>query len=667
MVAWTLLTSQRCSPHGDHARKLFGVTSFVVRFALLWTIAFPMHSAAESLMDDPHDVVRHVISDLCVDCHMGAGPGPFPLVSDADLARHGPTAVRAVETGVMPPWLPARWSGELRDARQLSAGELAAFQKWKRDGFVVTPSGIPPPVVLADDSTPPTEDRPLEAAVALGWIPNPEDPDALRSFSVPLNNDHPIRIRGWQATRETPTLPVRYNLLVSNSPVAQALDESDPGPGFGRLGDLPDRTSGSIGAIGVDGRFELPEGFAFEIPPNATLVAEALTSGKGRSLAAGAVLRALPARAGARVVRDFCVIPDRSAPSTRIDDRVNVTSEPLHEPLDVVAIVLRPDMRARAVTLRRIDAQGTASPIIEIDHYRAMLDRGYVFATPLQLARGDRIRYEVQYDTTTSARRATPVAVLLTAAPVEATIAAPQSMPLTSPRGGRACDHLGISLVTVLGDSPFRLGRTEVTQRQFLEVLSRNPSLLTDGAEALDRPVDSVSWFDAAEFCNALSTRDGLSLRYELASVERDSSRRITSALVRVNPTGGYRLPSEAQWTQCAFPHSASSHTPLNSVAATERNSWMSPWAHNTSHPVATKDANSLGFHDLAGNVWEWCEDAFVDPASTGPVQRAIRGGAWCDQPAAAAFDFRSGIPAGTVNSPFGFRVAIDGLPQVNP
>ncbi|MSR69072.1 MAG: formylglycine-generating enzyme family protein [Phycisphaerales bacterium] len=613
---------------------------------------------------DPIDVVRHVVSEQCASCHSGQGPGPFSLLTDVDLARHGPTMVRAVETKLMPPWLPAAGSSGWRDACQLAPEVLAAFHAWKEGGFVITPATQLPAHEFTANKLPLPIAPALTVDVAFGWTPNAQDPDALRSFSVPLKNETTLRIRGWIATRESPTLPVRYNLLVSTSPVAMALDEADPGIGFGRLGDLPERTSGSAGAIGVDGRFELPAGFAIEIPPQATLVAEAIASGKGRSLSAGATLRTIPARVDDRIVHDFCVIPDRSAPAIRADTRVHVTTEPLDAPLDLVAIILRPDMRARALALRRVDVAGNESTLLEIPKYIAMLDRGYVLAAPLRLARGDRIRYEITYDTANTARRATPVAVLLTAQPLEHTAderAAPPPT-LSGSADGRACETLAIDLIALDSDEPFRMSRTEITQRQFQNLLKRNPSLFATGENPLERPVDSATWFDAAEFCNTLSTREGLPTRYELTAIERTATGAITSALVRVTSARSYRLPSEAQWLQCAC---AAAARPLQTPpddADVKSIAWLSPWAQNISHPVATKAANALGFHDLSGNVWEWCEDAWDDHTAQGPVQRAIRGGAWCDTPAAAACDFRSGIPAGTANSPFGFRIALDGL-----
>jgi hypothetical protein len=60
-------------------------------------------------------------------------------------------------------------------------------------------------------------------------------------------------------------------------------------------------------------------------------------------------------------------------------------------------------------------------------------------------------------------------------------------------------------LVTI--SRPFYLGVYPVTQREYLQVAKKNPSHFS-GNERL--PVETVSWFDAVEFCNALSRKEGL-------------------------------------------------------------------------------------------------------------------------------------------------------------
>ncbi len=65
---------------------------------------------------------------------------------------------------------------------------------------------------------------------------------------------------------------------------------------------------------------------------------------------------------------------------------------------------------------------------------------------------------------------------------------------------------------------PFYLGVYEITQSEFERVMGRNPSALSNGggpteaATGVDTsryPVEMVNWFDALEFCNKLSEKEG--------------------------------------------------------------------------------------------------------------------------------------------------------------
>lgn len=627
-------------------------------FSLLCCFANSLR-ASESGLQDPIEIVKTVVATNCIRCHAGQGPGPFPLLTDGDLARHGPTMVTAVESGLMPPWLPIGERGIFRDDCRLSANETAAFTLWKSQGFPTkkNPSEKITPAISAIAPS-------LSVDVARDWIPNPEDPESLRSFATVMGNGKPLHIRGWKITRDSPTLAVRYNLLTCDGPEALALDVSDPGPGFFGLGDRVNKISGSAGAIGVDSEFQLPEGFAFALPAKATLVTEVLSSGRGRPESAGAIFQMFPALETDRIVKDFSVIPDRSAPAQRMNQIVSVTTEALSAPLDLIAIIIRPDMRARSVEIHVISESGAKKVLLDIPRYLSILDRGYVLQKPLSLQVGDRIYFAVKYDDDARARRSAPVAVLLSAVPMidNASVAhtpiqpvAPTSIEKFS--DGSAAKSAGIEMIAVEASGSMRLAKTEITQRQFAGILKRNPTAFTAIDPNLERPADSISWYDAAEFCNALSQIEGLPLRYLFNGIVRDSQGCIISARAEITTSHGYRLPSESEWLQASC-----GKTDALSMDATtlERSAWLTPWANNISHAVATKSPNEFGFHDLFGNVWEWCEDAWIDPQTSGPIARVVRGGAWCDGIAATACDFRSGISAGTRNSPFGFRIAVD-------
>lgn len=129
-----------------------------------------------------------------------------------------------------------------------------------------------------------------------------------------------------------------------------------------------------------------------------------------------------------------------------------------------------------------------------------------------------------------------------------------------------------------------------------------------------------------------------------------------------------YRLPTEAEWEYACragtgAPNYALAGDSLGDIA------WYGPNAGGETHPVATKTANALGFHDMLGNAWEWVADLYdgfyylsspaVDP--TGPATgflRVIRGGSWYAPESNVRSPFRGAFWPEGVLSDTGFRVA---------
>ena len=200
--------------------------------------------------------------------------------------------------------------------------------------------------------------------------------------------------------------------------------------------------------------------------------------------------------------------------------------------------------------------------------------------------------------------------------------------------------------------SSFSVGRYEVTQKQWRELMGTEPSHFKGD----ELPVENVSFFDALLYCNRLSIKNGMDHCYTIdgRNVSCDFSK------------NGFRLPTEAEWEFAAkggIRSAGCKYAGGNSIDAV---GWYSGNSGSTTHPVGQKRSNELGLFDMTGNVWEWCWDRYgaysaspqTDPK--GPLSgenRVWRGGAWNVGEMAVPFRI-SVLPT---DAGGGFRVAANG------
>ncbi|MEM6400176.1 MAG: SUMF1/EgtB/PvdO family nonheme iron enzyme [Cyanobacteria bacterium P01_D01_bin.116] len=178
----------------------------------------------------------------------------------------------------------------------------------------------------------------------------------------------------------------------------------------------------------------------------------------------------------------------------------------------------------------------------------------------------------------------------------------------------------------------FFMGKFEVTQEQYQQVMGYNPSEFKGNK----RPVENVSWDDAVEFCKRLSYLTGRT----------------------------YRLPSEAEWeyacrarTTTPFHFGETITTNLANYRGTDRSDnkgRLYPGNYGDGpkgeYRQQTTEVNSFppnrfGLYDMHGNVWEWCQDHWPSNYKVAPKdgsawindddenKRILRGGSWIDNP----------------------------------
>lgn len=183
----------------------------------------------------------------------------------------------------------------------------------------------------------------------------------------------------------------------------------------------------------------------------------------------------------------------------------------------------------------------------------------------------------------------------------------------------------------------FLLAQYPVTQEEYFAVTQKSPFAFKGDLN----PVETVSWFDAIEFCNLLSQKEGLK---ECYSVERD-------IVLCDKDANGYRLPTEAEWQYaCKAGNLAPRYGAIDKIA------WYKDNSGGKTHEVGQKKPNAWGLYDMLGNVWEWCWDIY-DEGVYGSY-RVFRGGGWSDpERGCLATNRRRSHPEFCIDD-LGFRVA---------
>jgi hypothetical protein len=156
--------------------------------------------------------------------------------------------------------------------------------------------------------------------------------------------------------------------------------------------------------------------------------------------------------------------------------------------------------------------------------------------------------------------------------------------------------------------SGFWIGQTEVTQQAFRAVMKSQPPERYPGD---DKPMHSVTWFEAQKFCEL----------------------------------GGLRLPTEEEWERAARAGTTGeAYGDLDRIAVYGR----------TDGPagVKSKDPNNWQLYDMLGNVWEWTASDFDS------TSKVLRGGSWGSGPAIVRVSLRYGDVPALRSFYIGFRCA---------
>ena len=187
----------------------------------------------------------------------------------------------------------------------------------------------------------------------------------------------------------------------------------------------------------------------------------------------------------------------------------------------------------------------------------------------------------------------------------------------------------------------FYLTETEITQAQWYAVMGNEPGYLS-GA---DRPVEHVSYEASTVFCRKLSQASGRT----------------------------FRLPTEAEWEYACRAGTTTAFSFGDDPAALGEHAWYQDNALPIkTHDVGLRKPNAWGFHDMHGNVREWCSDIYApypdrparDPRGPdGEGERVIRGGSWGYLPSLCRSAQRQHGPEDMSDEYVGLRVVMEAAP----
>jgi formylglycine-generating enzyme required for sulfatase activity len=222
----------------------------------------------------------------------------------------------------------------------------------------------------------------------------------------------------------------------------------------------------------------------------------------------------------------------------------------------------------------------------------------------------------------------------------------------------------------------FEIQNVEVTQAQYTALTGKTPPF---SHTCPDCPAEHVTWHQAAEYCNKLSQKAGLGTCYDCKMVGPPPLAHIECA-VQANLKGGkiytcqgYRLPTEAEWERA---YRAGTTTALYNgdlkkhecIAAAKVGdiAWYKANSSGKTHPGGQKLPNALKLYDMAGNVAEWCQDAWkqdlgsdpeIDPISDwDSATRVVRNGSFADDAGKLRAARRFGLSVSSAVPTVGFR-----------
>ena len=434
--------------------------------------------------------IAPILYEHCVTCHSPGRSAPFSLLTYADVQPRASLVAGAVQSRLMPPWLPDHLDPAFVGERRLTDDHIALIQQWARTGAPEgDPASLPaPPAISSTWQLGPPD---LIASPARPYTLVPGGHDVYRNLVIRLAAPGTRYVRAMEFMPGA--APVHHAVIrIDTQRLSRADDGADGEPGFDGMAatGVQDPDGHFLGWAPGRGPIVAPDNLPWVLTEGSDLVIELhLMPGATPVAVQPAIGLFFTDRAPAKspvmlVMGSKAIDIPAGAPDYTIEDRYTL-------PVDVEVLSVYPHAHylGREMDARAVAPDGTARPLIHIRQWSFSWQQDYRFVTPIALSQGTTIVMTYSYDNSAGNKKN------------------PNQPPRRVTWGPQSHDEMGNLGVQVVTRSPAdsaRLAESFARHAAAIDVAGGETLVKADPQSASHAALLGISYVRAGRFADAI-------------------------------------------------------------------------------------------------------------------------------------------------------------------